>query len=193
MAGAINHDLGPANMSDLTGMNVEWDMTEWSLNMLLTGFEHPITETLPANTAWGTDERIGPIPYVDDPYAYTLGTLVSIQGESRPGMCVKDMGSWTSLYIGAPNVPSNVLRAILSYAGGHIFSHNDDVLHANRDFLSIHTTKREEKTIHLPRTADVYDVMADRTVAKSADTFQDTLAAGETKLYYWGETPWNDL
>ncbi|MBT4496099.1 MAG: hypothetical protein HOC74_00160 [Gemmatimonadetes bacterium] len=193
MNGAIADNLHPDNMSALTGMRFRWDMTAWSLNMLLTGFDHPITCDLPANTAWGTDEQIGPIPYIDDPDAHTLGTLVSVRGSSLPGMCVKEMDGWTSLYIGAPNVPSNVLRAILQFAGGHIFSHSDDVLHAGRDFVSLHTVKGEEKTIHLPRKTDVVDVMADRTVANGVDQFTDRLEAGDTKIYYYGETPWEQL
>ena len=193
MSGAIERDLSPENMSNLTGMQIRWDMTEWSLNLLVTGYEHPITQDLPANTSWGTDERLGPIPYVDDEEAYTLGTLVSVRGNSLPGMCVKDMGEWTSLYIGAPNVPSNVLRAILAFTGGHIFCHSDDVLHANRDFISLHTVKGEKKYIYLPHRADVWDVMAERQVASEVDRFASTMEAGETKLYYYGEIPWEDL
>lgn len=193
MSGAINRSLSPENMSDLTGMKIRWDMTQWSLNLLVTGYDHPITQGLPANTAWGTDERLGPIPYVDDEEAYTLGTLVSVRGNSLPGMCVKDMGDWTSLYIGAPNVPSNVLRAILQFAGGHIFCYSDDVLHANRDFVSLHTVKGEEKQLFLPRRADVWDVMAERQMAAGVDEFTEKIEAGETKLYYYGEVPWKEL
>ena len=199
MNGAIRPDprfrggLSPENMTDMIGMRIRWDMTEWSLNLLVTGYDHPITEGLPANTAWGTDERLGPIPYVDDPDAYTLGTLVSVRGNSLPGMCIKEMEEWTSLYIGAPNVPSNVLRAILGFAGGHIFSESDDVLHANRDFVSLHTVKGENKQIRLPRKADIWDLMADRPVASDTDAFSDFVGAGETKLYYYGEMPWDRL
>ena len=193
MNGAIDRDLSPENMSALTGMRVRWDMTAWSLNMLVTGFDHPITRDLPANTAWGTDEHLGPIPYVDDLEAQTLGTLVSVRGNSLPGMCVKPMDGWTSLYIGAPNVPSNVLRAILESAGGHIFSRSDDVLHAGRDFVSLHTLKGEDKTLHLPRRTDVWDVMADRQIAADADNFTDRLESGDTRIYYYGEVPWKEL
>ncbi|MBT7864005.1 MAG: hypothetical protein HN712_27080 [Gemmatimonadetes bacterium] len=193
MNGAITDTLHPDNMSDLIGMRFRWDMTAWSLNMMLTGFDHPITCDLPANTAWGTDEHIGPIPFVDDPDAHTLGTLVSIRGSSLPGMCIKKMDDWTSLYIGAPNIPSNVLRAILQFAGGHIFSHSDDVLHAGRDFVGIHTAKGEDKTIHLPQETDIWDVMADRKVATHTNQFTDRLEAGDTKIYYYGEIPWEKL
>lgn len=193
MNGAIDEDLSPENMSELIGMRICWDMTAWSLNLLITGFDHPITRDLPANTAWGTDEHLGPIPYVDDPEAYTLGTLVSVRGNSLPGMCVKEMGDWTSLYIGAPNVPSNVLRAILQFAGGHIFCYSDDVLHASRDFVSLHTLKGGEKRIFLPRRATVWDVMADRQMAEEVDQFADRLEAGDTKIYYYGEVAWEEL
>ena len=193
MNGAIDRDLAPENMSDLTGMRIRWDMTAWSLNLLVTGFDHPVTCDLPANTAWGTDERLGPIPYVDDPDAHTLGTLVSVRGNSLPGMCIKEMGDWTSIYVGAPNVPSNVLRAVLQFADGHVFCHSDDVLHASRDFVSLHTVKGEEKQIHLPRKADVWDVMAERQVATGVDQFADRLEAGDTRIYYYGEIPWEEL
>jgi len=193
MSGAIDRDLSPENMSELTGMQIRWDMTEWSLNLLVTGYDHPITRDLPANTAWGTDERLGPVPYVDDEEARTLGTLVSVRGNSLPGMGVKDMGDWTSVYVGAPNVPSNVLRAILQFAGGHVFCRSDDVLHAGRDFVCLHTVKGEEKQIFLPRRADVWDVMADRQLAAGVDRFTDQLKAGDTKIYYYGKVPWEGL
>ena len=57
MNGAIRPDprsgvgLSPGNMTDIIGMQIRWDMTEWSLNMLVTGYDHPITGDLPANTA----------------------------------------------------------------------------------------------------------------------------------------------
>lgn len=168
-------------------------MTEWSLNLLLTGFDHPITRDLPAHTAWGTDERLGSIPYVDDAEAQTLGTLVSVRGHSLPGMCIKKMEDWTSVYIGAPNVPSNVLRALVSFAGGHVFSDSDDVLHAGRDFLSLHTMKAEEKWISLPHKSTVWDVMTDQQIATDTDRFSVRLGAGDTGLYYYGVIPWPEL
>lgn len=193
MNGAIEESLSPAHMTDALGMEIRWDMTAWSLNLLVTGFDHPITRDLPANTAWGTDEHLGPIPYVDDPQAQTLGTLVSVRGHSLPGMCVKEMGDWTSVYVGAPNVPSQVLRAILRFAGGHVFSESDDVLHAGRDFVGLHTMKGEAKTIHLPRRAEVWDVLTDRRVAAGVDRFTERVEAGDTRIFYYGETPWPEL
>ena len=156
----------------------------------MTGFDHPITRDLPANTQWGTDLHVGPIPYVDDPDATALGTLVFPLGSCMPGMAVKACDDWTSVYIGAPNVPSNVLRAIAAFAGAHVFCSADDVLHANRHFLTLHTTKAGEKQLFLPYPAHVHEVLEDRPIAAGVTAFADRVGAGETRLYYYGEQPW---
>jgi hypothetical protein len=189
-SGLIHHDVSARNMEDLTGLRFGLDWTEWGLNLLVTGFDHPLTRDLPAHTHWGTDFHVGPIPYVDDPDATVLGTLVYTQGSGMPGMAVKAFDGWTSIYVGAPNVPSTVLRSLAAYAGAHVFCYSDDVLHASRHFLALHTTKAEEKRLFLPYPAHVYEVIEDRPVAEGVTEFTDFVAAGETKLYYYGEEPW---
>lgn len=186
-SGLINHDISAENMEDVTGIKFNLDWTEWGLTMLITGFDHPITRDLPANTSFGTDLHVGPIPYVDDPDAVILGTLVYSRGMCVPGMVIKEFHGWKSIYIGAPNVPSNVLRSITSYAKVHIYSYSDDVLYADRNFICIHTIKPGEKRIYLPGKRDVYEIIKNRLVAKEAIEFVDSFKTGETKLYYYGE------
>ena len=188
-SGLINHDISAENMEDATAIKFVLDWTEWGPKMLITGFNHPVTQDLPANTSFGTDLHVGPILYIDDPEASVLGTLVYSRGMCVPGMAVKEFPEWKSIYIGAPNVPSNVLRSIAKYAGAHIYSYTDDVLYADRNFICIHTVKPGEKRIHLPRKADVYNAINDQVIAKEATEFTDKLEAGETKLYYYDEEP----
>jgi len=107
-----------------------------------------------------------------------------------PGMAVKEFPEWKSIYIGAPNVPSNLLRSIASYAKVHIYSYSDDVLYADRNFITIHAVKPGEKLICLPKKTDVYDAVENRLVAKEVTRFTDKFEAGETRLYYYGEEPW---
>ncbi|MEM3470119.1 MAG: hypothetical protein QXZ36_05165, partial [Thermoproteota archaeon] len=153
-------------------------------------FDHPITRDLPAATSFGTDLHVGPVPYVEDPDAEILGTLVYSRGMCVPGMAVKEFSGWKSIYIGAPNVPPNVLRSIASYAGVHIYSYSDDVLYADRNFICMHAVKPGVKRICLPRESDVYETIGKRLVAKEAVEFMDDFKAGETKLYYYGEEKW---
>ncbi|MBO3799037.1 MAG: beta-galactosidase [Candidatus Brockarchaeota archaeon] len=189
-SGLINRDISAENMEDITGLGFNLDWTEWSLTMLITGFNHPITRDLPAATSFGTDLHVGPVPYVEDPDAEILGTLVYSRGMCVPGMAVKEFSEWKSIYIGAPSVPSNVLRSIASYAGVHIYSYSDDVLYANRNFICMHAVKPGVKRICLPRESDVYETIGKRLVAKEAVEFMDDFKAGETKLYYYGEEKW---
>jgi len=184
-SGLINENISAENMRDIIGIDFVVDWTEWGVKMLISNFNHPITRGLPANTSFGTDLNIGPIPYVNDTEATVLGTLVYSRGMCVPGMAVKEFSEWRSIYIGAPNVPSNVLRSIAEYAGVHIYSYSDDVLYANRNFICIHTVKPGEKRIFLPREADVYDEINGNLIAEKTREFTDKLKAGETKLYYY--------
>jgi hypothetical protein len=186
-SGLINRDVSAENMEDITGIKFSLDLTEWGVTMLITGFNHPITRDLPADTIFGTDLHVGPIPYVEDPNAVVLGTIVYSRGMCVPGMAVKEFSEWKSIYIGAPNVPSNVLRSIAKYAGVHIYSYSDDVLYAGRNFVCIHAVKPGEKRIRLPRKSDVYEIIKNRLVAKEATEFFEVFKTGETKLYYYGE------
>jgi hypothetical protein len=184
-----DREISAENMEDITGIRFVLDMHEWPIRLIITNFEHPITKNLPANMNFGTDLDLGPIPYVDDPNATELGTLVYSRGMCVPGMAVKEFDGWKSVYIGAPNVPSDLLRAIAQYAGVHIFSHSDDVLYASKNFITLHTMKSGLKKIYLPRESTVYDVLENRRIIERGNDFVDEVRAGETKVYYYGDEP----
>jgi hypothetical protein len=109
----------------------------WGCEAMITNFEHPITKGLSNNTHWGTSADLGPSFEVDDPDATVLGIVVTGDGRCEPGTAIKEMGDWQSLYVGAPNLPSHVLRAVARYVGVHIYSEHDDVFYANRSFVRI--------------------------------------------------------
>jgi len=182
-SGLINEDIKAENMKDITGINFVCDWTEWSLKLFISNFSHPITRNLPPTTLFGTDFNIGPIPYVDDPEAITLGTIIYNRGMCVPGMAIKEFSGWKSIYVGAPNIPPNVLRSIANYAGVHIYSYSEDVLYVSRNFICIHAIKPGEKQIFLPRKADVYDEIENKLIARDAQYFTDIMETGETKIY----------
>jgi len=71
---------------------------------------------------------------------------LALSGEF-PGFVLKKFPGWTSVFASAPNVPSDVLRNISSYAGCHIYNDDNDVLYANSHYLMIHTAKASVRTI----------------------------------------------
>ncbi len=127
--------LHPDHMTDLTGFRFGMGDHPWGPLMHLTDFEHPITRGLPQDLFWGTNSRIGPLFHLEDPDATILGQVVYSLGRCKPGFGVKTLpapggGTWTSIYIAAPNVPAPVLRGIARYAGVHLYSEAGDVLYA---------------------------------------------------------------
>ena len=131
----------------------------------------------------GNDERervIGPIVYVDDPDATVIGELDCLQ---EPGLCVKEMDGWTSVFCAAPMLNQYVLRNIARAAGLHVYSESDDVVLPGKSFVMIHARSEGEKTIRLPGPADVFECYDERLVGRGVTEIRDTLSRHATAIY----------
>jgi hypothetical protein len=82
-----------------------------------------------------------------------------------------------------------VLREVARYAGVHIYCDAEDVLYADRNYLMLHTVRAEQKRVHLPHPADVWEVYSQRQVGHQCTCFEDWMEAGTTHLYYYGPAP----
>jgi hypothetical protein len=185
--GYIENQPSLDQMRDLTGFKLAMRTQPWGPLMHITDFSHPITAGLPQDLAWGTNNKLSPIFYLDDPAVHVLGQVVFSQGNCKPGMGVKTFPGWTSIYVAAPNLPAPLLRGIAGYAGVHLYSRDGDVLYAARDLLAVHTVSGGDRTFRLPRRVEeVYDLLARRTVARDADEFQVNLRPASTALFYAG-------
>jgi hypothetical protein len=184
-------------MYDLTGIRIAYKPSRYypypsiggPLHVYLTNFDSPITQNLPANTIFGTDNRIGPFFYCDDPEAIVLGNLFSPHlgvFPEMPGFCAKQFDDWRSVFVGVPHVPTNVLRNIAKAAGVHIYSELDDLVYANNDFLAIHTNRAGPREIKLRKATDVVDVFTGEIIAKNTNKFLVELRQYETVLYHLG-------
>jgi hypothetical protein len=182
------------NIRDLTGIRVKHQVADFygqvSSRVYLTDFEHTITSRMAAIPEFGTDSRLGPIFYCDDPEARILGRLLPWHGEGAgeaPGFVVKEFADWTSVYIAAPNVPSPILRNIARHAGCHIYNEDGDLVYANSHFLAIHANSGGAKRLMLPRQTNVYDAFTEKLIARNVTEFTDTVPQYETRLYFLGE------
>jgi hypothetical protein len=209
--GYIDQTCDVENMSALTGINLAEDMSYGELHVDVTQLKHPITRGLPKGLAYGTDERvediiryydhriylkdprdpglerdlpgfrISPRFYADDAEATVLGLLRA--GINKPGLVVKEKDGWTSIYSAAPIVPSALLRGIARQAGVHIYSEADDVVCANKHFLSLYAPKAGKRTIHLPQRATVIDVLRGVVIAEDVTEFPLELPEHSSFLY----------
>ncbi|MFC1601101.1 beta-galactosidase [Candidatus Sumerlaeota bacterium] len=208
--GYIDEACEVENSSRLTGIGLAEEPSAGELRVELTNHDHPLTRQLPEGLAYGTDERveeiirhydhriylkdprdpglhrdlpgfrISPRFYADDSEATVLGMLRA--GIDKPGLVVKPQDGWTSIYSGAPILPSSLLRAIARTAGVHIYSDADDVVVANSGFLCLYSPQGGTRTVRLPEPATVTDMLTGQTIAEHATEFPLALAAHTTVL-----------
>lgn len=207
--GYIDHNLSVKNIEALTGIHIKETDSPGELHVNITSFDTPYTSDLKRPTAYGTDvdvenikrwydhqlylkdprdpglERdlpgfsINPRFWSDDSRARVLGTLAGI---NRPGLVVKKVGNWTSIYSSAPILPAALLRNIAEAAGCHIYSNGGDVVYADREFLGIYSPSGGHRTIHLPERTDVLDLLNSRVLAHNAMKFDVDLEPNTTLL-----------
>jgi hypothetical protein len=195
--------LSMEHARELAGMELgALDVTH-DLSWLLEPHVHPYVEGMSRGTLWGFYRRpvftslarsfrfgeapilypsLGrPLFYVKDRSVTVLGRFTSC---GEPAVALKDMGCWTSVFVGSKVVPSALIRNVARAAGVHVWSDSDDVLYANGRFLAIHPSSEGERTLHLPRRARrVTEVFDDEVVAQGARGFRVSLRHGGTKLF----------
>jgi hypothetical protein len=188
--GYIKDAPGLENMEETTGFRFGLGEQPWGPLVHITDFGHPVTRDLGRETVWGTNNKLAPLFYVDDPEARVLGEVVYSQGNCRPGFAVKEFPAWRSAYSAAPNLPAGVLRAVARWAGVHIYSDAGDVLWANKSMLGLHTLAGGERVIKLPRrVSGVADLFAGKLIARDAAEFQVVLEPRSTALYNIAHRP----
>jgi hypothetical protein len=63
------------------------------------------------------DTRVSLAFYADDPQVFVLGL---IESRGKPGLVIKDLGTWRSIYSAAPVLSWTLLRNIACWAGVHL-------------------------------------------------------------------------
>jgi len=176
------------HMRELTGFKFGLNEHPWGPLMNIVDFTHPITAGLAQDLAWGTNSKLSPIFFLEDPEARVLGQVVFSQGNCKPGLGVKTFPGWTSIYVAAPNLPAPVLRGIARFAGVHLYNQEGDVLYATRELLAVHTVSGGERTFSLPREVEeVHELFERKSIARNTREFRVRLLPVSTALFYTGD------
>lgn len=208
--GYIDRQLSVENIRALTGIRVAADPSAGELRVEVTSYDHPYTQSLPRGFVYGTDWNaveikryfdhrlylkdasdpsmrrdvsgfhIQPRFYGDDPEATVLGKLA---GLDRPGLLVKAMSGWVSVYSSAPILRASLLRNIARAAGCHIYSDAGDVVYANRQFLALYAPGGGSRTVRLPRAARVTDLFSNEVVTQRSTEFPITIEQNATRMF----------
>jgi hypothetical protein len=174
--------LDEQGMFDLTGIRLKLSREPAPLQVVLQPdalSRLAAGEAGPATPTYGHDHRTFPIVYADDPEASVLGTLT----DGRPGLVLREHGTWTAVYSSAPLLPASLLRRLAQRAGVHCYVDTEDVIWASRDLLAVSVHQAGPRTIRLPRTADVSDLYDGSVIAGGVDSFQADFADRSTRVF----------
>ena len=175
--------LNLSNVEDVTGFKIGLEERKAGLQVKITNGSHDLTKGMEGQV-YGSSQpsATSPITYIAD----TSGATVlgyNLDG-NQPGLAIKDMGDWTSVYSAAPCIDVQMLRNLLTMADSHIYSeNNEDVIYANNHYVALHSAEGGTKTISLPEKHSVYDVFAEEFVSMDTDTITYEHDAKDTKLY----------
>ena len=129
---------------------------------------------------------IGNIPsryYCVDPEAVLLGT----DPVGRGFMAARKYPEWTSVYAAYCRLAPEILRAFAQKAGCHRWSESNDILFASENYLAIHAAKDGEKTVRLPKTTGVLDLLSGTIVSPATNKITLSMKEGETRFFYLGD------
>jgi hypothetical protein len=189
--------------SELSGITLGVQNVTHDLSWLLTNDRHAYTKGMSKNNLWGFYRRplfnalvpgydLGSTPplypslgrplfFAKDKAAKVLGRFTA---NNKPALVVKDMTTWTSVFVGSKVIASDLIRNIARAHGVHVYNDANDVFYANNDFVAIHPAEEGHRRIHLPKAArKVTEVFDDKVVAENADHFTVDVEFGTTKLY----------
>ena len=198
-------ELSPTHCRDLLGFALEPETgAARSLQMRLTeagravfsgfapervfgSFERP--EWVLDKAGGGVREQIpGPTTLPQRWLGGTGGTALAtfVQG-GRPGIVQHIGPDATDIWIGALMAPADLLRSLARRAGCHLTCDADEIVYANRSFLAIHTRTAGTRTFALRRPSDVTEVFSGAALGTGVTSFQDSIDAFRTRLYFLGE------
>lgn len=187
--GYIDREPSLKGMTTFTGFRFGKGDRPWQMSLNILNFTHPITEGLPTDFAWSAGGTIGPIFHLENEECEVLGQVVYSQGRCKPGLAVKPVDRWTSIYCAVPNLPAPLLRGIARFAGVHLYSEAGDVLFASKELLGVHTVPGGRRVFTLPTEVEVvYDLFGNRTIATDTGRFSVDLPPRSTSLYFNGAT-----
>ena len=176
-------ELSLSNVERTTGFSINISQEGSTLQVQLADAGHTLTEGI-SGLIYGNsvENRVSPMAYIaDTSNATVLG--YNLDG-GKPGLAVKDMGSWTSVYSSAPCLNVELLRKLLQFAGCHVYSENSaDVIYSSNHYVALHSATAGEKTVLLPGSYSVYDVFEEKLISPNTNLITYEHLANDTHIF----------
>jgi hypothetical protein len=112
--------------------------------------------------------------------------LVGKFSDGKSGFAAKQNGNYKAVFFGGMRMDTDVIRAIVKYAGNTpVFTETDDVSMANENLFVLHSSKKGVKTITFPSKCDVFDYFNNQWYT-SVTSIKVSMEMGQTNYYFYG-------
>ena len=185
------------HMADLIGMKIGmFEGTHSPRYKLLDGFDEILSLAEP-DKVYGAPDRVvrsnvwlgnsstapflNPGFYIDDEDAVILGRY-GIDGKAALAMKKQPEG-WTSIFSAPHYLRSELIAGFARYAGCHLFTHTDDCVYANRNFVTIHANRTGKRKVFFPAPCSPYEVYEKKFYGSDVTEMEIFIRRGETKMF----------
>ena len=176
-------ELSLANVQRATGFFIGAVEQRSTLQVQLADSGHSLTDGI-AGLIYGNsvENSVSPLPYLQDTAGVTVLGYHTDGG--KPGLAVKEMGNWTSVYSAAPCLDVQLLRNLMKFAGCHSYCDNSaDVIYSSNSYVALHSAAAGEKTIYLPGNYSVYDVFEEKFISMNTNEIHYYHQANDTHIF----------
>ncbi|MHB1460776.1 MAG: beta-galactosidase [Armatimonadota bacterium] len=168
--GIINgNTITPENVSKVTGINLR-QITGVDGNIVIEGSGEKFD---------AVQSGLSPMYAVDDQRATPIARYAG--SANAVAVAQTKMQGYTSVYSGALQLPTSVLRDIANDAGVHIYNDQDNIIMAGNGFVALHATSNGRKIVRLPSLSKVQDALTGQSLGTSR-TLSFDMQVGDSML-----------
>ncbi len=201
-SGVINEDkelsFSDDHVTDLTGIRVKREDGVFNGKFRICGHS-PLSRDLKDDEFYGDFERklyyngsgyIGkvreirdtllPLFYADDPESEVMGIFAD---SGKCAIARKELDGYTSIYCGTKFLNAEFIRALAKYTGCHIYTDENDVLYANKSFITFHAASGGDKVIRLPKKASAFELYEEKYYSNNESEIKFGIKRGQTKMF----------
>lgn len=166
-------------MRELVGIRIAKEDREIRPQLLLETGEPLARGMKPGSPLGPTNLKVWPLFYADDPEARIAGRLVD---NGRPGLAVKRLDGWMSVYCAAMQLPPGLVRNLARTAGVHVWLDTDDALYTDGQTVGLHAATDGTKSLRLPGRFRVSNAVTGEPVPSDGQTVPLSLKQAQTVL-----------
>lgn len=127
-----------------------------------------------------TPPYMNPSFFIDDKDADILGRYCI---DGKPALAMKETGGFTSVYCAPQILRSELIASFAEFAGCHLYTHTDDCVFANRNFVTIHAAFTGKRTVYFPEECSPYEVYEKRFYGHNVRQIEVSMHLGDTLMF----------